>query len=471
MRIGAPHAGMSSWLRRGRSPIKRSLWCLVLTAALILPTLSIGAGTASAAGTGTVTGTVTDQNGVPFASPITAVAYACPAGTLGPNGCVNAVQANVDSSGHYTLSLASSPASWDIVGLAYNGGNRSNSPPVFGQIVSDGGSVTLDFRVPTPPPPGPPTIFTYNGATSGDLGDQVTYSVLVTDSLGNPKAGQFVMFGGIPTPPPFCTAISDASGVAACTGMTPGGHVGLTTFGTSFGPPYQGVWFAVTPEETVLTYTGPTVVAAGSPVALRGSLLSDDGVPIVGATVALNLGGQSCTATTDATGAASCPVTPTGAGILTATGSFGGNTDYLPSNATGVAVIVAEFPSSGGNFVIGNQNATLGNSVTYWGAQWSMQELQLFLGAPPKSFKGFASGPAAGASCGQMWSTTPGNSSGPPATVPGYMAVLATNSITQSGSTIVGNITSIVILKTDPGYAGNPGHAGTGTVVAVLPCP
>jgi hypothetical protein len=123
------------------------------------------------------------------------------------------------------------------------------------------------------------------------------------------------------------------------------------------------------------------------------------------------------------------------------------------------------------NFVIGNQNATLGNSVTYWGAQWSMQELQLFLGAPPKSFKGFASGPAAGASCGQMWSTTPGNSSGPPATVPGYMAVLATNSITQSGSTIVGNITSIVILKTDPGYAGNPGHAGTGTVVAVLPCP
>jgi len=36
------------------------------------------------------------------------------------------------------------------------------------------------------------------------------------------------------------------------------------------------------------------------------------------------------------------------------------------------------------------------------------------------------------------------------------------------GSTISGNTPHIVIVKTNPGYAPNPGHAGTGTVVLVI---
>jgi hypothetical protein len=48
------------------------------------------------------------------------------------------------------------------------------------------------------------------------------------------------------------------------------------------------------------------------------------------------------------------------------------------------------------------------------------------------------------------------------------MAVIASSSITKSGSTTSGNIRAIVIVKTDPGYAPDPGHPGTGTVVAVL---
>jgi len=50
------------------------------------------------------------------------------------------------------------------------------------------------------------------------------------------------------------------------------------------------------------------------------------------------------------------------------------------------------------------------------------------------------------------------------------MAVIVTSSVTKAGSAISGNATAIVVLKTDPGYSGNPGHAGTGTVVAVFPC-
>ena len=48
--------------------------------------------------------------------------------------------------------------------------------------------------------------------------------------------------------------------------------------------------------------------------------------------------------------------------------------------------------------------------------------------------------------------------------------MIVTSSVAKEGSTISGNTTKLVIVKTDPGYAANPGHAGTGTVVAVLPC-
>ena len=48
------------------------------------------------------------------------------------------------------------------------------------------------------------------------------------------------------------------------------------------------------------------------------------------------------------------------------------------------------------------------------------------------------------------------------------MAVLVSTSITKSGPAISGNISQIAIIKTDPGYDGNPGHAGTGKIVAVL---
>jgi hypothetical protein len=46
------------------------------------------------------------------------------------------------------------------------------------------------------------------------------------------------------------------------------------------------------------------------------------------------------------------------------------------------------------------------------------------------------------------------------------MAVIVTSSAVKSGSTISGDTPHIVIVKTDPGYAPDPGQAGTGTVVS-----
>jgi hypothetical protein len=48
------------------------------------------------------------------------------------------------------------------------------------------------------------------------------------------------------------------------------------------------------------------------------------------------------------------------------------------------------------------------------------------------------------------------------------MAVIVASSISQSGSTISGNTVHMVIVQTNPGYAPDPGHAGTGTVVAQI---
>ena len=46
--------------------------------------------------------------------------------------------------------------------------------------------------------------------------------------------------------------------------------------------------------------------------------------------------------------------------------------------------------------------------------------------------------------------------------------MIVSSSISKSGSTISGNTVHEVIVKTNAGYAPNPGHAGTGMVVATI---
>ena len=172
-------------------------------------------------------------------------------------------------------------------------------------------------------------------------------------------------------------------------------------------------------------------------------------------------------------------LTPDGAGgysvsgshTYSSTGSFNVTVDIFDrggqSASLACPVIVFAFPSGGGAFVIGDRSSAPNARATFWGAQWA--DLNSLSGGPaPAAFKGFAPGPIAPA-CGSNWTSRPGNSSGPPpGPLPALMGVLVAGHVTRSGAVVSGDALHIAIVSTDPGYEPNPGHPGTGTIVALL---
>ncbi len=88
-------------------------------------------------------------------------------------------------------------------------------------------------------------------------------------------------------------------------------------------------------------------------------------------------------------------------------------------------------------------------------------------GVAPAAFKGFAD--TAAPACGESWTTRPGNSSEPPAgPLPVLMEAVVSTHVAKTGPTISGDTAEVVLIATEPGYAPNPGHPGTGTVVGVV---
>jgi hypothetical protein len=135
--------------------------------------------------------------------------------------------------------------------------------------------------------------------------------------------------------------------------------------------------------------------------------------------------------------------------------------------STSCSTIGFSFAPGGGSFAIGYQHAGIGDRVMFWGAQWTQINL-VGAGKGSTSFKGFAGAPRTPA-CGVNWMTAPGNSAPPPSgPLPMFMGVIVTSSVNKSGSAISGNSIHIVVIQISPGYASNPGHAGTGTVVAQI---
>ena len=149
-----------------------------------------------------------------------------------------------------------------------------------------------------------------------------------------------------------------------------------------------------------------------------------------------------------------------------------GDTGGSCAKATSQALVFTY--TAGGAFVVGNSSAGsltagaigTGNAVAFWGAQWTSTNL-MSGGPAPAAFKGFANDPAT-PTCGTAWSTVPGNSPPPPVTIPSYTAMTVASSIGQAGPQINGNSTHIVIVRIDPGYVSDPGHAGTAVIVGVL---
>jgi hypothetical protein len=119
-------------------------------------------------------------------------------------------------------------------------------------------------------------------------------------------------------------------------------------------------------------------------------------------------------------------------------------------------------------FVIGDvEPHAVGDVVNFWGAQWWKNNTMSGVTDPGyESFKGYAS--SADNVCGGQWSTQPGNSSDPPATIPTNVAIIVTTKVLKNGNVISGDIKQILLVHQDGNYDDNPGHAGGGPVIQVL---
>jgi hypothetical protein len=317
------------------------------------------------------------------------------------------------------------------------------------------------------------TTLAYLGVFQGDFNDSATLTARLRDDTATGINNETVSFSLNATE--ACQGTTDATGTASCS-ITPSEAAGPYTVSASFAGDSQylgssaSASFTVLLEESSLaSSTTLQLIQQGGVASLTSTLTDPDGgAPISGKLVTMTLGSgagsQSCSATTNGSGIASCSINPVtvAVGPQPITDSFAGDSFYVAATNTESALLYA-FPK-GGDFVIGNQTAT--GTVTYWGSQWSTVNA-LSGGPAPSAFKGFENGTLT-PTCGANWTTVGGNSPPPPATVPAYMGVIVTSSAKKTGNTISGNIVQIVIVHVNPGYAPDPAVPGIGTVVATV---
>ncbi len=184
-----------------------------------------------------------------------------------------------------------------------------------------------------------------------------------------------------------CTATTNASGVAACS-VTPNEPSGTySTTGSFPGDSNQMPQltstsgfstFTVTQAPTNFAYTGTTSVTNGQSATLSGVLTTNEpssGTDVVGQPVTFTLGAgsalQSCSATTNASGAASCAITDVNqtSGTVPVSASYGGNPDYQSSTAASTATVSTPTTLTVGAGTsdfsdAGSVSAVLTNSIT-----------------------------------------------------------------------------------------------------------
>ena len=226
-----------------------------------------------------------------------------------------------------------------------------SSVPITATFTGDTYDTPVSITTPTPATVFEPTSLSVNTATS-DFADQTLVSGVLTDTVTNAVIpGEKVTFSlnGTET----CSAMTDSTGTATCP-ITPGEQAATYTLTGSFAGdsslPLElmatngSANFVVTLEETALSYTGPATAQNGQPLALSGTLVTDDpapNTPISGRAVTLTLGtgatAQSCPATTTATGQAACTITVANQspGPIPVAVSFPGDAYYRMASAAG----------------------------------------------------------------------------------------------------------------------------------------
>jgi len=191
-----------------------------------------------------------------------------------------------------------------------------------------------------------PTSLSVSAAT-GVTGSPTTLTGTLTNGVtGQPISGQTITLtlNGTQT----CTATTGSTGRASCA-VTPtesagtypvtGSFAGNTSTSPQLLPSSGHNNFVITPASTTVTYTGATTATNGSSVTLSSTLTSN-GTPLSGQTLTLTLGSgrtaQSCTATTNSSGAASCSISSVNqvSGSVTVTASYAGNSSYQSASTS-----------------------------------------------------------------------------------------------------------------------------------------
>jgi len=142
---------------------------------------------------------------------------------------------------------------------------------------------------------------------------------------------------------------------------------------------------------------------------------------------------------------------------------------------TAAAFAAALVPAAGADttsgFAIGDNDlqVKVGDHVMFWGAQW-WKENDLSTDSTRSSFKGWAMSIDT-AKC--TFTTRTGDSPPPPdgpMPPPQFITAVVTSKVTQSGYIINGTVSGFALIEVDPGYDGNPGHNGWGTVRGLQSC-
>jgi hypothetical protein len=208
-----------------------------------------------------------------------------------------------------------------------------------------------------------PTTLTYTGGTTTQNGQSLTVSGVLTTETTTPISGQPVTFTlGSGTTAQTCSAVSTSTGAVSCvinvTGQ-PQGPIPVTDSfgGSSYYQPSTANATVNLPEGTTLTVS-PGSGTYNTPGTVSGTLVNTvTNAPVPNEPVTLTVNGtQTCTATTNASGVASCSITPNEpGGTYTLSGSFGGDTTTVPTL----------LPSTGKSTFTENKAPT---TVTYTGS-------------------------------------------------------------------------------------------------------
>jgi hypothetical protein len=151
------------------------------------------------------------------------------------------------------------------------------------------------------------TTLAYTGATSGIFNTPTTLSGSLVDQFGQPVNSATVTFQ-VGTDGPF-SVLTNAAGTASTSyssTLAQGSYPIAASFAgnSMYSASSSANTFSVSPKATTITYTGATSGGPNKTVGLSAKLVDATGTALAGRTIEFQLGSQSATAVTNASGIA-----------------------------------------------------------------------------------------------------------------------------------------------------------------------